>query len=153
MDQRGRTAGERKQRGRLLGGECWRCGYSQQTAGRGLDANPGTARGHGGEDFAIKIGDGSARVVGERPLGQPLEAEFAVEAVEIGDTGQEAVGMLANVVAALAAAEFDDRGGQRGVGGGVGPLAGELAKRSVDDGDGLGRRIQGDKGKKGAVGR
>ena len=51
--------------------------------------------------------------------------------------------MLAHVVAEITAAKFNDRSGQRCVGGGVGALAGELAERSVDDGYGLGRRIHG----------
>jgi hypothetical protein len=106
----------------------------------GIDSDHRTCHRQRGKHVAVVAENRGTWVVGVRPIGHPLQAERAVEAVEVRDPGQEPVGMLAHEVAHRPALEFDDRGRERTLASGARAFASQLTERAVDDGQCLGGR-------------
>lgn len=114
----------------------------EQSTGVGVDPHSHALFGDRRQHIALDVGNGRTGIVGQGPFGQPLETEFTIEAVEIGDAGEQAVGMFPHIKTVRSPAKLDHGGRERGVSGGVDAFAGELAKRTVDHGDGLKRGVQ-----------
>ena len=113
----------------------------KETAGASVEAHDGTGGSKSEESAGFFAADSRAGADGIRPLGEPLQAQRAVEAVEIGQAGQQPIGMLAHVVAEWSRAELHDGGRERRVTTGARTGAGKLAKHAVDHGQGGGRVI------------
>lgn len=124
-----------KRRGEPLARGGHRVVGAKEPAGIGIEADGGAGRGERHERRAVLADDGGAGVVVAGPLGHPLEPERGVEAVEVGDARQQAVRMLAHVVAHRAVTELHDGGGERRMADGAGAFARQLTEIAVDDGE------------------
>ena len=107
----------------------------EQPAGVGIEPHDDATVRERDERVAFLADDGGARIGGVGPLGHPLQAERAVEAVEIREPGQKPERMLADVETQRPVAEFHDGGRKRRVARGAGAFARELAERAVDYGE------------------
>ena len=107
-----------------------------------IQPHDGARRCEGDERVALFADDRGAGIGGIRPLGHPLQSERRVEAVEVRQTRQQPERMFAHVVAKAAVLEFHHGGRKRSMPAGTSAVAGELAKRAVDDGEGGGFRVQ-----------
>ena len=79
-----------------------------------------------------------ARVPGIWPLGHPFQAQGGIKAVEIGQSRQQPVGMLADIIIHGAVMKLNHRRGEWGVPSGAVAIARDLAKGTVDYGQGVG---------------
>lgn len=91
------------------------------------------------EQLAFFAQDPSAGIRGVRPFREPEQAQVRTQAVQVGNAGQEAERVLADVAAEGAPVELHDRRGQRGPAGGAAAIPGEGNEGAVEHGEGGGR--------------
>lgn len=111
----------------------------EQPARRRLQPHDHSAGRNRHEDAIDLVEDAGTRIIGSRPLSDPLQAVRAVEAVEIRDPGQQAKRMLPHVGAQRPAAKLDDGGRDGFVPDRAATGTAELAERTVDHGESVGR--------------
>lgn len=86
---------------------------AEQAAGLGVEGDACAGRSENAKRFAVGQYERCAWVAGVGPFGEPVEAQRGVEAVEIGQTGKQAVRVLAHVKAQRAMEKFRDGGRER----------------------------------------
>jgi hypothetical protein len=116
---------------------------AEESAGICVQADDGSATGSRDQDGSVFGDNGSTRVGGIWPIGHPLEAEGAVEAVKIGNTRKQSKRVLAYVDAQRPVAKFNDCGGEGSVPGGLRAAPGELAEMTFDDSEGWREGVHG----------
>ena len=106
----------------------------QRATGLRINLDHRARGGFGSQEIPGRIHNASTGPTGRRPFSDPHHAQVAVETVEIGDSGKEAVRVFAHVNAHRTAHELGYRGCERGTGASWQTFAGELTKRTINHG-------------------